>query len=146
MNFGRILARQLLAGDILAFFGDLGAGKTCLIKGICQGLGVPEKVYITSPTFVIINRYKGRLPIYHFDFYRLSCLDEIIDLGYEEFFFGGGVCLIEWADRAEDLLPDDYFKILMHHVSPSERKIEVIAYGSDYQKRLSGLHLIYEEI
>jgi tRNA threonylcarbamoyladenosine biosynthesis protein TsaE len=145
MNLGRILAQQLLAGDILAFFGDLGAGKTCLIKGICQGLGVPENVYITSPTFVIINRYKGRLPIYHFDFYRLSCLDEIIDLGYEEFFFGEGVCLIEWADRAEDLLPDDYFKILMQHISPTERKIEIVPYGNDYQKRLSKLHSIYEE-
>lgn len=144
MNLGRILAQQLLAGDILAFFGDLGAGKTCLIKGICQGLGVPENVYVTSPTFVIINRYKGRLPIYHFDFYRLSCLDEIIDLGYEEFFFGEGVCLIEWADRAEDLLPDDYFKILMHHISPMERRIEIVGYGSDYQKRLSELNSIYK--
>lgn len=145
MSLGRILARQLLPGDILAFFGELGAGKTCLIKGICQGLGVPENEYITSPTFVIINRYKGRLPIYHFDFYRLSCVDEIIDLGYEEFFFGEGVCLVEWADRAEDLLPEEYFKILMHHISPTERKIEIVPYGSDYQKRLSELNLIYEE-
>lgn len=146
MNLGRLLARQLLAGDILAFFGELGAGKTCFIKGICQGLGVPENVYITSPTFVIINRYIGRLPIYHFDFYRLSCLEEIIDLGYEEFFFGKGICLIEWADRAENLLPDDYFKISMHHISPKERKIEILAYGSDHQKRLSKLHSIYKEI
>ena len=137
VNLGLIIARQLLAGDVLAFFGDLGAGKTCLIKGICKGLGVSEKVYITSPTFVIINRYKGRLPIYHFDFYRLSCPDEIFDLGYEEFFYGEGVCLIEWADRAEDILPDDYFRILMHHVSPTERKIEITAYGRDCQRRLS---------
>lgn len=146
MNLGRILANHLMPGDILAFFGDLGAGKTCLINGICQGLGVSGNVYITSPTFVIMNRYKGRLPIYHFDFFRLSCRDEIIDLGYEEFFFGEGVCMIEWADRAEDLIPDDYFKIIMHIISPTDRKIEIVAYGSTYKKRLSELNLIYKDM
>ena len=144
MNLGRSLAQHLLPGDILAFFGDLGAGKTCMIQGICQGLGVSKDVYITSPTFVIMNRYNGRLPIYHFDFYRLSCREEIIDLGYEEFFFGQGVCMIEWADRAEGLIPDDYFKVLMKIISPTDRKVEIIAYGIDCQKRLSHLNSIYK--
>jgi tRNA threonylcarbamoyladenosine biosynthesis protein TsaE len=146
MNLGRILAQHLLPGDILAFWGDLGAGKTCLIQGICQGLGVSGDVYITSPTFVIMNQYKGRLPIYHFDFYRLSSKDEIIDLGYEEFFFGQGVSMIEWADRAEDLMPDDYFKVLMEIISPTDRKVEIIAYGIDCKKRLSHLNSIYKDM
>lgn len=139
MDLGHLLARHLLPGDILAFWGDLGAGKTCLIQGICRGLGVPKDVYITSPTFVIINRYKGSLPVYHFDFYRLSCQDEVMDLGYEEFFFSQGICLIEWADRAGNLIPEEYLAVLMQIVSPTERKIEITAYGVSYQKRLSEL-------
>jgi len=139
MDLGRLVAQHLLPGDILAFWGDLGAGKTCLIQGICRGLGVPEDVYITSPTFVIMNSYKGRIPVYHFDFYRLSCQDEVMDLGYEEFFFSRGICMIEWADRAENLISEEYFSILMQIVSPTERKIEMTAYGVSYKKRLSEL-------
>ena len=138
-DLGKILARSLLPGDVLAFWGELGAGKTCLIQGICRGLGVSEGIYITSPTFVIINCYQGRLPIYHFDFYRLSCQDEIMELGYEEFFFGQGVCMIEWADRAEGLLPDEHIRILMQITSPTERRIEIMTYGPGYEKRLSKL-------
>lgn len=135
MNLGRIVAGKILPGDILAFSGDLGAGKTCLIQGICRGLDVPEHIYITSPSFVILNRYEGRLPIYHFDFYRLSCQDEILDLGYEEYFFGEGVSLIEWAERAEGILPEAYLKIRIKSLSPSDRSIEFIAYGEGYMER-----------
>ena len=146
LDLGRILAQSLLPGDILAFWGELGAGKTCLIQGICRGLGVSERVYITSPTFVLINCYQGRLPIYHFDFYRLSCQDEIMELGYEEFFFGQGVCMIEWADRAEGLLPDEHIRILMQIISPTERRIEFMAYGPGYEKRLSKLDREWKDV
>ena len=146
MDLGRIFARSLFPGDILAFWGELGAGKTCFIQGICRGLGVSEKVYITSPTFVIINRYQGRWPIYHFDFYRLSCQDEIIELGYEEFFFGQGVCLIEWADRAEELLPDEHVRILMQVISPTERRVEISAYGHNCEKRLAEMDRQWRDV
>ena len=139
MDIGRTMAQKVLSGDILAFSGDLGAGKTCFIQGVCRGLGVPEDIYITSPSFVILNRYKGRLPIYHFDFYRLSCQDEILDLGYEEYFFGHGVCLVEWAERAEGILSEAYLKIRINNLSPTERRIELSAYGDDYQERFCSL-------
>lgn len=136
-HLGEFLARHLLPGDIVAFFGELGAGKTCMIQGICRGLGVPEEVYITSPTFVLMNRYQGRLPIYHFDFYRLTCEEEIIGVGYEEYLFGEGVSLIEWADRAGGLLPEGCMQVRMQVVSPTGRRIEISAQGGGYEKRLS---------
>ncbi|MGA1842963.1 MAG: tRNA (adenosine(37)-N6)-threonylcarbamoyltransferase complex ATPase subunit type 1 TsaE [bacterium] len=136
-NVGELLARHLQPGDIIAFFGELGAGKTCMIQGICRGLGVPKRAYITSPTFVLMNRYQGRLPIYHFDFYRLACEEEIIGVGYEEFLFGEGVSLIEWADRAGDLLPEECMQVRMQVASPTERRIDISAGGEGYEKRLS---------
>jgi len=136
-HFGELLALHLLPGDIVAFFGELGAGKTCMIQGICRGLGVPKGVYITSPTFVLMNRYQGRLPIYHFDFYRLTCEEEIRGLGYEEFLFGAGVSLIEWADRAGGLLPEGCMQVRMQVVSPTGRRIEISAQGGGYEERIS---------
>ena len=99
----------LAPGDVVAFRGDLGSGKTCMIQGVCEALQVAD--YVTSPTFILINeyagRYKGRdLPVYHFDLYRLRGADELEELGAEEYFYGQGVCLVEWAERADGSLPD----------------------------------------
>lgn len=138
-RLGKQLSKRIRAGDILAFCGELGAGKTCFIQGICRGLGVPETRYVTSPSFVILNIYKGRLPIYHIDFYRITHKDEILDLGYEEFFFSEGVCLIEWAERAMDLLPDEYLKITIEAISPNVRKIKISFHGDDYVSRFSDI-------
>ena len=102
-EFGIKLGKILKSGDIVCLNGDLGAGKTTLTKSICLGLGVEE--YITSPTFTLINQYKGRVPVYHFDVYRLENVDELYDLGFDEYFYGNGVCIIEWAERIEKLLP-----------------------------------------
>ena len=105
-QFGEALARELKAGDILALVGDLGTGKTTLTKYIARELGIMQA--ITSPTFTIICEYTdGRLPLYHFDVYRLNSADEMLELGYEEYFFGDGVCIIEWADKIEELLPEN---------------------------------------
>ena len=142
---GRMFAEYLLPEDVIGFSGDLGAGKTCFIQGICRGLGVPEDIYITSPTFVILNRYKGRIPIYHIDLYRLTCTDEIIDLGYEEYLFGKGVCLIEWVERAAELLPDAYLKVDILSLSSAERRIEFFPFGPDYKRRFSDLDLLGEK-
>jgi len=92
------------------FYGDMGAGKTTFIKALCEQLGVKEPV--TSPTFSIINEYEGSsAKVYHFDFYRLKNQDEALDMGYEEYFYSGSYCLIEWPEKIPDLLPDHYIKV-----------------------------------
>lgn len=102
--FGRNLAAELKAGDVIALIGDLGTGKTTLTKAIAAGLGVTERV--SSPTFTIVKEYRsGRLPLFHFDVYRLSCGEELLDAGGEEYLYGDGVSVIEWADLVRDVLP-----------------------------------------
>lgn len=105
-TFGMDLGSRLQKGDILALIGDLGTGKTALTKAIALGMGVTDT--ITSPTFTIVQEYTtGRLPLYHFDVYRINDPEEMFELGYEEYFFGQGVCVIEWADLIEELLPEE---------------------------------------
>ena len=108
-SIGKLLGEKLKPKDIICLYGDLGAGKTCLSKGIAAGLGVSEN--ITSPTFTIIKEYKGRHPVYHIDVYRLSSSADMLDLGYEEYFDGDGVVIIEWADIIEDILPEERLDI-----------------------------------
>lgn len=109
LQFGRELAQKLKPGDVLALMGHLGSGKTCLTRGICEGLHVTD--IVTSPTFVLINEYRGSLPVYHFDFYRLNSEDEIRDLGVDDYFYGDGVCIIEWAERGLSLIPPDRVEV-----------------------------------
>ena len=109
-KFGEKLCEKLTAGSIVALTGDLGTGKTTLTKAIAAGLGVTD--VITSPTFNIVKQYdSGRLPRYHFDVYRIGDVDEMYEIGYEEYFFGDGVCVIEWADLIEEIIPDDAVRI-----------------------------------
>ena len=109
-KFGEKLCEKLTAGSIVALTGDLGTGKTTLTKAIAAGLGVTD--VITSPTFNIVKQYdSGRLPLYHFDVYRIGDVDEMYEIGYEEYFFGDGVCVIEWADLIEEIIPDDAMRI-----------------------------------
>lgn len=108
----------------MGFMGDLGAGKTCLIQGVCRGLGVREPV--TSPSFVIVNVYAGdRDPVYHLDLYRISEPDELLELGYEEYFYGDGVCLVEWAERAGALLPEEAIIVELRWAGDEERDLMV---------------------
>ena len=125
-KLGRNLARQLEPGSVMALIGPLGSGKTVLIQGICSGLGV-EKV-VTSPSFVIINEYPGRLHkssiwIYHFDLYRLENVEEFIKLGYEEYFYGKGITLIEWAEKVKSFLPRKRWEVNLKIISENEREI-----------------------
>lgn len=124
LEVGRRLAGRLKPGQVVALYGDLGSGKTHLAKGICAGLGLdPERV--TSPTFALINEYVGKKwTVYHFDTYRLKSLDEFLALGYEEYFEGDGVCLIEWPDVVESVLPDDAIRIRLSHRTGDRRYIE----------------------
>ena len=102
---GQKLASRLAPGDVIAYFGDLGAGKTAFTRGLAQGLGITDPV--TSPTYTIVNEYlSGRIPLFHFDMYRLSSSDELFDIGWEDYLARGGVCAVEWSENVEDALQD----------------------------------------
>ena len=102
---GQKLASRLAPGDVIAYFGDLGAGKTAFTRGLAQGLGITDPV--TSPTYTIVNEYlSGRIPLFHFDMYRLSSSDELFDIGWEVYLSRGGVCAVEWSENVEDALQD----------------------------------------
>ncbi len=132
---GQKIAGILKAGDFICLDGDLGTGKTFLSKSIARSLGVDE--YITSPSYTIINEYEGKLPIYHFDVYRINDIDEMYEIGYEEYFFGEGVCLVEWANMIKDLLPDSYFQIKLSMCeSFNSRIIEITGSTKELEKRL----------
>ena len=110
IKFGTELAAKLTPGTVIALIGDLGTGKTSLTKSIAAALGIEE--IITSPTFNIVKEYdSGRLPLYHFDVYRIGDVDEMYELGYEEYFYGKGVSIVEWADLIEEIMPEDTLTI-----------------------------------
>lgn len=120
--FAAELAKILNVGDVVALIGDLGTGKTTLTKYLARELGISD--YVTSPTFTIIQEYRsGKLPIYHFDVYRIGDPEEMYELGYEDYFYGDGVCIVEWADIIEDYLPED-------------AKIIRISYGQEPEERI----------
>ena len=124
-KLGEKIGQKVQPGTVIALIGDLGTGKTTLTKSIARGLGVTETV--TSPTFNIIREYRsGRLPLYHFDVYRIGDPDEMFELGYEEYFYGDGVCVVEWADIIEELLPEDAMVITIDRgASDEEREYEI---------------------
>jgi tRNA threonylcarbamoyladenosine biosynthesis protein TsaE len=119
--FGEKMGREAKAGQVYCLSGDLGVGKTVFTKGFAKGLDITE--HVTSPTFTIINEYEGRLPLYHFDVYRVYDEDELFELGYEEYFYGEGVCVVEWADLIEDLLPPETKLIRIEHGENPEERI-----------------------
>lgn len=102
---GEALARRLRPGTVLAYQGGLGMGKTAFTRGLARGLGCEDRV--TSPTFTIVNEYEGRIPLFHFDMYRLPDADALFDIGWEDYLGRGGVCTVEWSERVEDALPED---------------------------------------
>jgi len=122
IELGRTLASQLGAGDVVAFYGELGAGKTTMIKGVAAGLGVAEVV--KSPSFVIVTEYAGRLPVCHVDLYRVGANSDFEPIGLDAYLDGDGVCLIEWAERAAKLLSDSAIRVRMS-VEGSGRRIEI---------------------
>jgi len=126
-RFGRALGAALGPGDFVAFEGQLGSGKTVVIQGAARGLGFDG--YVTSPSFVIVNEYEGRLPIFHVDLYRIEHPRELDDIGYREIFFGDGVALVEWADRAPELLPEDRLLVEIEITGRDERRLTVSALG-----------------
>lgn len=139
-EFGIKLGSLLKKGDILCLNGDLGAGKTTMTKSIGLGLGVEE--YITSPTFALINQYSGRLPVYHFDVYRLENAHELYDLGFDDYFYGNGVCVIEWADKIEKMIPKERMVIdIEKGKSDDERILKFSGYGARFQELVKELKI-----
>ncbi len=110
LKLGEMLAKNAYAGEIITLDGDLGSGKTVFAKGFARGLGIDEP--ITSPTFTIVREYEsGRLPLYHFDVYRIDSPDEMYEVGFDDYLFGNGVCIIEWAENIREILPENIVRI-----------------------------------
>jgi tRNA threonylcarbamoyladenosine biosynthesis protein TsaE len=140
-SFGRRLGSLLFPNAVIALVGPLGAGKTHLARAIAEGLGIANPAAVTSPTFTLIHEYPARLPIFHFDAYRLNSADEFLDLGATEYYEAGGVCLIEWADRVEAALPEERLTIRLTPLDENRRRADMTAAGpthGELLKRLAG--------
>ena len=135
-KLGGFLGERARAGDVFLLVGELATGKTCFTQGIAWGLEFGD--WIASPSFVLIREYQGRLTLYHIDFYRLN-IEEIAELGLEDYFFREGVCVVEWAERALSLLPQEHLLIKFEHLSENERKLCFEPKGQRYVELVSEL-------
>lgn len=140
IRIGKQLGRLLQRGDVVALAGELGTGKTQLIKGLAQGIGVKKSAYVSSPSFTLINEYPGKITLYHMDLYRMEEA-EAKELGLEEYFQGEGVSAIEWADRIPSLLPAQLLWIHFSYTGKQTRTIEVIPKGKRYEALLKKLRI-----
>ena len=135
-GLGERIGKLLLPGDVVALIGELGSGKTVLTKGIARGLKIKGNT-VRSPSFVLIKEYSGKVPLFHFDLYRFKKSEELNTIGYEEYFSGKGVVVIEWAERAKNFLPEEYLKIKISFLKKNERKISLTAKGNSLKKRIN---------
>ncbi|MBE6020260.1 MAG: tRNA (adenosine(37)-N6)-threonylcarbamoyltransferase complex ATPase subunit type 1 TsaE [Clostridiales bacterium] len=125
-EIAKAFAAELKPGDLVCLYGDLGSGKTAFSKSAIEALGVTEMV--TSPTFTIVREYEGRIPVYHFDVYRVHSEEDMFEIGYEEYFYGKGVCFIEWAELIEELLPEKVYKIFLQYTDEEDGRMIRIEY------------------
>ncbi len=140
LKFGKFIAKHLKPADVICLSGELGSGKTVLAKGIASGLGI-ETSKITSSSFILIREHlQGRLPFYHFDFYRLKEAQDISALGYEEYFYGDGVSVIEWPERLKYLIPKEHLKIELSYQGEFKRGLKFYAQGLRYKELLKDIH------
>jgi len=137
-QLGRALGAAAQPGLVVALVGNLGAGKTRFVQAAAEGLDIPREA-VNSPTFVLIHEYEGRLPVYHFDTYRLGDIDEFLELGADEYMSGDGVCFIEWADRMEEVLPRDRLSITFEITGELTRRVTVASGGRVSQSVLNAL-------
>ncbi|EDM98222.1 hydrolase, P-loop family [Pseudoflavonifractor capillosus ATCC 29799] len=127
-DLGAALAERLKPGTVVAFSGDLGAGKTAFVRGMARGLGISERV--TSPTFTIVNEYEGgRLPLFHFDMYRLGSSDELFDIGWEDYLVRGGVCAVEWSENVSDAMEGDCIRVDIRRGAHDNQRLITIEGG-----------------
>jgi tRNA threonylcarbamoyladenosine biosynthesis protein TsaE len=136
---GMRLGRLLKPGDFLALIGELGSGKTRFVQGVAAGLQVGSERPVTSPTYSLLHIHSGRLPLYHFDLYRLSGDEDVEQLGFGEYFFGEGVSLVEWADRLHVEMPDERLTLTFSHLGGDERRIDLEPAGGRYEDLIINL-------
>ena len=136
-KLGLRIGQLALPGDVFLLVGDLGAGKTCLTQGIAWGLGIKE--YAMSPSFVIIRELYGRLPLYHIDLYRLDHIEETMDLGLDDYLYGRGVCVVEWAEKALSILPTEHLLVKIDYLSDTERRFKMQPSGQRYREIVTQL-------
>jgi tRNA threonylcarbamoyladenosine biosynthesis protein TsaE len=142
-NLGVCLGKLAQPGDIYLLSGNLGVGKTCLTQGIVWGLGSAE--YALSPTFVIMREITGRLPLHHIDLYRLDHIEEIADLGLDDYLYGKGLCVIEWAEKGLSVLPTEHLLIKIEYSGDTARSFEFIPQGKRYKKLLAQMKLLIKK-
>ena len=136
-RIGRRLGELAQGGDVFLLVGTLGAGKTCLTQGIAWGLGIDY--YASSPSFVVVKEYKGRLPLYHMDLYRLDRIEEIGELGLDDYLYGNGLCVVEWAEKGWGLWPEEHLLITMGYLSDTERSLYLEPSSARYQDMVTRL-------
>lgn len=136
-EIGRRLAGRLRAGDVVALTGEIGAGKTTFVRGLAEGLGVPAGS-VASPSFVLVREYRGRLPVYHADLFRLEGLPDAATVGLEDFYPRGGVTVIEWADQVPGVLPEEHLEIRFEAPDPETRRLRFLPRGDSYRARFEG--------
>jgi len=141
VNLGKRVGEKLEAGSIVALIGELGCGKTLFTRGICVGLGVPER-QVNSPTFAFVNEYRGRLPIFHIDLYRLDNIAEELGIGILDYLVRGksGVIVVEWAEKMLSLLPDEYLQVNFEVVSPRQRQLVLTGFGERFTRWIAELN------
>ena len=142
---GVCLGQLLAPNDFIALSGELGTGKTHFVKGVASGLGVSTTHPITSPTYNLLNVHEGRLSLYHFDLYRLRNEEQILDIGFEEHCFSGGVCIVEWAERLGDLMPEEGLFLFFSYFGEESRRIVVAPRGSRAEQLMQHLFDLYAE-
>ena len=139
IRLGKQIGRLLCAGDIVALIGELGTGKTHLIKGLAAGAGIKDPTYVSSPSFTLIHEYPGKVPFYHIDLYRLRSEKDVEALGLEEYLGNAGITAIEWADKIPSLLPEQRLLIRLSYVDKHSRWIEVSGTGKHYEDIVGSL-------
>ncbi len=139
VRFGKKLGSLLRPGDVVALTGELGTGKTQLIKGLAAGIGIGNPAYVSSPSFTLIHEYQGKIPLYHIDLFRLKDEGEAEGLGLEEYLRGGGVTAIEWADRIPSTLPEEILLIHIRYTGKNTRSLEITGRGNRYKEIVSQL-------
>ncbi|GJQ60813.1 MAG: tRNA (adenosine(37)-N6)-threonylcarbamoyltransferase complex ATPase subunit type 1 TsaE [Candidatus Scalindua sp.] len=139
---GNRIGALLQPSDVIALIGQLGAGKTHLVKGIAEGVGIKDRSVVTSPSYILMNHYRGKLPIYHFDAYRLESPEEMYDIDCMEFFWGDGVSVIEWADKIMECLPDEHINITMETINNTTRDILISYSGERHKDFMKGLRVM----
>jgi len=130
---GRRIGQALEAGDVVALTGELGSGKTTLVKGVAAGLGVTDENQVRSPSFVIMYRYRGRCPVYHLDLFRLEDRDQVLDIGWDDLINGDAVVLVEWAQKVPGYLPQEFLEIDLEIADEDRRRIRFVGHGARYE-------------